>query len=93
MLDNVELIMYMKFQKILMTGCRDLDKKHKKCPQNGFFPQLVTPKIFFQKSGSVTSLHLWYFTFMQNFRKILKAILRKIVKDGLTWAITKDPVR
>ena len=24
MLDNVELVMYMKFQKILMTGCRDI---------------------------------------------------------------------
>ena len=33
MLDNVELIMYMKFQKLLMTGCRDIDKKHQKYPQ------------------------------------------------------------
>ena len=30
MLDNVELIMYMKFQKLLMTGSRDIDKKHQK---------------------------------------------------------------
>ena len=24
----------------LMTGCRDMDKKHQKYPQNGFFPHL-----------------------------------------------------
>ena len=50
-LDNVELIMYMKFQKILMTGCRDMDKKHQKCPKNGGFPPLVTPQDFFSKIG------------------------------------------
>ena len=47
MLDNVELIMYMKFQKILMTRCRDMDKKHQKCPKNGVFPPFVTPQDFF----------------------------------------------
>ena len=26
--------MYVKFQKILMTRCRDMDKKHQKCPKN-----------------------------------------------------------
>ena len=41
--DNVELIMYMKFQKIFMTGCRDMDKKLKKYLQNGIFPPFVTP--------------------------------------------------
>ena len=30
MLDNVELIIYMKFQNILKTGCRDMDKKLEK---------------------------------------------------------------
>ena len=29
-LDNAELIMYMKFQKLLITRCRDMDKKHQK---------------------------------------------------------------
>ena len=38
----------MKFQKILMTECRDMDKKHQKCPQNGVFPQSLTPKILFK---------------------------------------------
>ena len=48
MLDNVELITYMTFQTILMTGCRDMDKKHQKYPQNGDFPPFVTPQDFFQ---------------------------------------------
>ena len=40
----------MKFHKLLMTGCRDMDKKHQKCPKNGVF----------QKSGSVTFASLGY---------------------------------
>ena len=48
MLDNVELIMYVKFQKLLMTGCRDIDKKDQKCPRNGFFPHLPPPRYFFK---------------------------------------------
>ena len=43
--------MYMKFQKILMTGCRDMNKKH--------------PQDFFSKSGSVTLVPLSYPKFMQ----------------------------
>ena len=31
-----------------MTGCREIDKKPQKCPQNGVFPQLSPPKIFFK---------------------------------------------
>ena len=68
MLDNVELIMYMKFKKFVMTRCRDMDKKHRKYPKNGFFPHLWSPKIFFQKQalsllypyGAITSCNgLW----------------------------------
>ena len=40
MLDNVKLVTYMKFQKLLMTGCRDMDKKHQKHPKNGALPLL-----------------------------------------------------
>ena len=58
MLDNVELLMHIKFQKLLMTGCRDMDKKHQKYPQCGDF----TP---FQKSGSVNFVPLWCPNFMQ----------------------------
>ena len=48
MLDNVELIMHMKFQNILTTGCSDMNKKPQKCPQNQGFPLFVTPNIFFK---------------------------------------------
>ena len=51
MLNNVELNMYMKFWKLLMTGCRDMDKKHQKYPKNGGFPPFVTPKDFFSQIG------------------------------------------
>ena len=64
MLDNVELIMYMKFQKLLMTGCRDIDKKHQKYPKDGVSPPFVTPKDFFPKSGSVTVVPIWYPNFI-----------------------------
>ena len=55
----------MKIQKILMTGCRDMDKNIKNA-QIGFFLQYVTPKDFFQKSASVTFVSLWCPNFMQN---------------------------
>ena len=35
----------------------------------GFFPHLWPPKIFFQKSGSVTFVPLWYTNFMQKIKK------------------------
>ena len=38
MLDNVELIMYMKFQRLLITGCRDMDKNIKNAWKMGIFP-------------------------------------------------------
>ena len=57
MLDNVKLIVYMKFQKMLMTGCRDMDKKHQKCPQNGVFPPFVTPQDFFFKNRALSLLY------------------------------------
>ena len=40
-----------------MTGCRDMDKKHQKCPKNGSFPPFVTPQDFFQNRA----LSLLYF--------------------------------
>ena len=45
--DNVELITYMKFQKTLKTRCKDMGKKLKKYPQNGF-SSICDPKIFFK---------------------------------------------
>ena len=75
--------MYVKFQKLLMTGCRDMDKKHQKYPQNGVFPHLWPPKSFFQKSGSVTFVSLWCFNFMQKIWKNQWTV-SEIFKDGPT---------
>ena len=93
--------MYMKFQKLLMTGCRDMDKKHQKYPQNGFFPQFVIPQDFFPKSGSVTFVPLWCRNFMQNIRKTYEWSLRYLKTDRQTdqrtdrrtRAITRDHLR
>ena len=79
MLDNVELITYMKFQKILMTGCGDIDRKQQKSTQGGVSP-VCDPKDFFQKSGSVIFVPLWCLNLMQKFRKSNGQSL-KICKD------------
>ena len=50
MLDNVEFIIYLQFQKLLMTESRDMDKKHQKCRQMGFSP-ISDPQDFFLKIG------------------------------------------
>ena len=59
MLDNVELITCMKFQKLLMTGCRDMDKKHQKYPKNGVFPPFVTPQDLFFKNRALSLLYTY----------------------------------
>ena len=87
--------MYVKFQKLLMTGCRDMDKNIKTTPKMGFSP-FVTPKIFFQKSGSITFVPLWCPNFMQKLEKTNEQCLRYLKTDtrmdGLTTeVITKDP--
>ena len=40
-LNNVKPITYMKCQKMLMTGCREMGKKYQKYPQNGFSPFVI----------------------------------------------------
>ena len=57
----------MKFWKILMTGCKDIGKKHQKCPK--CFSPICDPPSFFQKSGSVTFAPLWCPYFMQKIEK------------------------
>ena len=47
----------------------------------GVFPHLRPPRIFFQKSGSVTFVPLWCTNFMQKIKKILRAV-SEIFKDG-----------
>ena len=98
MLDNVELIIYMKFQKLLMTGCRDMDKKQQKCPKNKGLPLFVTPKIF-SKNRALTLLYPY--GALTSCKKLEKTNERspEIFKDGLTdgrnngrtRAITMDP--
>ena len=51
--------MYVEFQKVLMTGSRDMDKKHQKYPQNGFFPPFLTPQDFFFKNRAQSLLYLY----------------------------------
>ena len=86
MLDNVKLIMYMKFQKILMTGCRDMDKKHQKCPKNVFSP-FVTPQYFFFKNRALSLLYPY--GALNSCKKIRKKqwTVSEIFKD---WPPTTD---
>ena len=56
-------------------------KKKTTMPLHGFFSQLWTPKIFFQKSGTVTFVPLWCPNFMKKNRKTNWLPLRYIEKD------------
>ena len=47
--DNAVLIQCMKFQKNLMTGCKDMGKKTSKIPLNGIFP-VMTQQVCREKS-------------------------------------------
>ena len=73
----------MKFQKISMTGCRNVDKKHQKYPKNGFFPPFVTPQDFFSKIGLYSLLYPYGALFMQKIRKN-QCTVSEIIKDGRT---------
>ena len=61
-------------------------QKTSKIPQKWEFSPFVTPKIFFQKSGSVTFVPLWCSNFMQKIRKSYWTV-SEISKDG-PW---RDP--
>ena len=84
MLDNVELITYMKFQKLLMTGCRDMDKKHQKCPQNGFFPHLWPPIFFFKNQALSLLYHYGALTSCKKSEKINERSMKYLKTDQLT---------
>ena len=71
------------FIKILRAVFEIWTKNIKNAPKMGVFPHLRPPKIFFQKSGSVTFVPLWCTNFMQKNRKILRAV-SEIFKDGRT---------
>ena len=89
MLDNVELITYMKFQKLLMTGWRDMDKKNQKYPQNGGFPQFMTPQDFLllYPYGALTSCK----KLEKNNERPLRYLKTDGQMDTRTRVITKDP--
>ena len=42
---------------VFMTECRDMGKKHQRCPQNGLLPLFVIPKIFFFKNQALSILY------------------------------------
>ena len=86
-LDNVELITYMKFQKsLVMTECRIMCNKHQKYTKNEVLHHLCPPKNFFQKSGCQFCT-LIVPNFMQTIRKI-QWIVPKKFKDRLTDGLT-----
>ena len=75
------------FVKILRAVFEIWTKNIKNAPKMGVFPHLRPPKIFFQKSGSVTFVPIWCTNFMQKIRKILRAV-SEIFKDGQTNGLT-----
>ena len=60
--------------KIVRAVFEIWSKNIKNTLKRGFFPHFRPPKIFFQKSGSVTFVPLWCTNFMQKIRKILRAV-------------------
>ena len=72
-----------------------MDKKHQKCPQNGFFPQVVTPKILFKNRASSMSYPYGTLIQAENQKKTNEPALRSLQTDrptdGQTRVITEDP--
>ena len=104
MLDNVEFTIYKKFQKILMTGCRD-SIKHQKCPKMGFSPNLWPPRFFFKNRALSLLYHHGALTSCKKLEKTNEQSLRYSKMEGaqtkngltmttnrLTQAITKAPI-
>ena len=72
----------MKFQKLLMTGCRDMDKKHQKYPKNGGFPPFATPQDFFFKNRALSLLYPYgALTSCKKLEKPLEQSLRYLMTD------------
>ena len=78
-LDSFELLIRMKFQKTLMTGCRDMSKKLKKYLKKGLSNLLPPPHIFLK----VRHCHLFTLMVPQLHTKIRKTNGQSdIFKDG-----------
>ena len=69
------LLCIWNFRQFWWLDAEILTKYIKNAPK-WFFPQFVTPKFFFQKSGSVTFVPLWCPKFMQKIRKTNERSLR-----------------
>ena len=79
---NVKLVRYMKCQKILMIGCRDMGKNTKNTAKIGIFSHLWPQRFF---SGPITFLPLWCTMFMQKIRKNLMDGLSDMQRQTNWW--------
>ena len=88
--------MCMKFQEVLITGCRGMDKKHQKYPQNGGFPPFVTPNIFFKNRALSLLYPYGALTSCRKLEKTDEHSMRYLKTDQptdqRTREITKDPL-
>ena len=89
--------MCMKFQKLLMPGCRDMDKNFNKYLKNEGFLPFVAPKFFF-KNQALSLLYLYGAqTSCKKLKKTNEQCLRYLKTDTQTdthtrtRVITKDP--
>ena len=91
------ILLCIKFQKILMTECRDMYKNHKKCPHKWDFYPICDPPRFFFKNRALSLLYPYgaqtsckkLERFNEQFRRYLKTNGRT---NGPTRAITMDPI-
>ena len=76
--------MYIKFQKILMTGYRYMDKKHKKYSQNGVSPICDPPRFFFKNRALSLLYPYGALTSCKKLEKINEQSLRYLKTDTRT---------
>ena len=92
--------MYMKFQKLVMTGYKDMDKNIKNGPKR-FFSLIGDPHDFFFKNRALSVLYPY--GALISCKKLVKTNGRPLRylktdkrnngrTDGWTRAITKDPL-
>ena len=75
----------MKFQKLLMTGCRDMDKKTSKIPQKWGFSPICDPPRFFFKNRALSFLYPYgALTACKKLEKNNERTLRYLKTDGRT---------
>ena len=82
----------MKFQNILMTGCKDMSKTLQNTPEK-VFPFCDSRRFFLFKIRTVTFVPSWYPNYMQNFRKTkgpFKNYLSSLGGRGSSKIVTKS---